>query len=206
MNSQQTFITTASRYGSDSRLIERLWGDITQRYAESHRHYHTLAHLNNLIHELEPLKATVQDWDVLVFSVVYHDVIYRATQSDNEAKSAELAQNQLQKLGVDTSRIQRCKMQILATQHHQESTDPDANLLTDADLAILGKEWPTYQNYCQQIRQEYAIFPDFLYRPGRRKVLHHFLEMDKIFKTPHFYTHYEQQARQNLAQELAELS
>jgi len=75
-------------------------------------------------------------------------------------------------------------------------------LFTDADLSILGAEWPIYHNYTDQIRQEYAIYPDFMYKPGRKKVLLHFLKMERIFKTDYFYITFEAQAIKNIKQEL----
>jgi predicted metal-dependent HD superfamily phosphohydrolase len=46
------------------------------------------------------------------------------------------------------------------------------------------------------------MYPDFLYRPGRRKVLQHFLDMERIFKTEEFASKFEKQARVNLGWEL----
>jgi predicted metal-dependent HD superfamily phosphohydrolase len=39
----------------------------------------------------------------------------------------------------------------------------------DADLSILGKDLDTYLAYTKMIRKEYSIYPDFLYKPGRKK-------------------------------------
>ena len=80
--------------------------------------------------------------------------------------------------------------------------DTDTNLFTDADLAILGTDWNSYKKYYQQIRKEYSIYPDMIYNPGRKKVLHHFLHMERIYKTVWFYNRYEQQAIINLEKEL----
>lgn len=56
-------------------------------------------------------------------------------------------------------------------------------------------------NYTKQIRKEYSIYPDFLYKPGRKKVLEHFLQLENIFKTDYFKTKYEVQARKNIESE-----
>jgi len=77
--------------------------------------------------------------------------------------------------------------------------------ILDADLAILGKDWKDYENYIHQIRKEYSIYPDFLYNPGRKKVLIHFLEFDEIFKTNHFKEKYENIARENIQREISML-
>lgn len=83
--------------------------------------------------------------------------------------------------------------------------DPDAALFIDADLSILGKSPPVYNSYSKQIRQEYAVYPDTLYLPGRKKVILHFLEMPRIYKTDFFYEKYEEQARKNLRREWKDL-
>ncbi|MFZ4476447.1 MAG: hypothetical protein ACOYPR_14720, partial [Saprospiraceae bacterium] len=108
-------------------------------------------------------------------------------------------------LGYPPARISRCKAQIIATKSHVESSEQDTNLFLDADLSILGQEFSIYKTYTQQIRKEYAMYPDLLYRPGRKKVLQHFLGMDSIFKTRYFQEKYEASARKNLQAELAQL-
>jgi len=69
----------------------------------------------------------------------------------------------------------------------------------------LGQPSDVYEQYCGQIRKEYSIYPDIVYKPGRKKVLIHFLNMEKIFKTSFFYDKYELQARANLESELKRL-
>jgi predicted metal-dependent HD superfamily phosphohydrolase len=91
----------------------------------------------------------------------------------------------------------------LATKHHQLSADEDVNYFTDADLSILGQDWGTYLDYAKKIRKEYRLYPDLAYKPGRKKVLQHFFEMESIFKTSGFRERYEAAARRNLQQELS---
>ena len=49
------------------------------------------------------------------------------------------------------------------------------------------------------------MYPEVVYKPGRQKVLHHFLQMPAIYKTDYFIEKYEQQARNNMLYELKEL-
>jgi predicted metal-dependent HD superfamily phosphohydrolase len=201
----QLFTELARRYSTDEVLIDGLWAEISQAYSGPKRHYHTLVHLAALVTELQPHQAKIAAWDDLLFSVFYHDIVYDAVRSDNEEKSADLAVARLGRLGVPTARIEHCQAQILATKRHEASGDPDTDLLTDADLAILGQPWPSYQVYAQQVRAEYKIYPDLLYKPGRKKVLRHFLDKVRIYKTAPFFERYEMAARANLTQELAAL-
>ncbi|TAE57767.1 MAG: hypothetical protein EAZ89_03695 [Bacteroidetes bacterium] len=202
---ETVFTELAGRYCGDSERVAALWEEIRSHYGQPSRLYHNLAHLEHVYTQLLDIQPLCADWDSLMFALYYHDVIYEVQRSDNEAQSAELAQERLTSLGFPAEKTARCYAHILATYGHSLSSDPDSNLFTDADLSILGQGWDSYQTYLKQIRQEYAIYPDALYQPGRKKVLSHFLQMDRIYKTQFFYDRLEAQARENLARELASL-
>ena len=197
------FARLAGRFSPDEQLVGVLWTEIEAAYSGPKRHYHNLAHLTAMLGELEPLQAAAGDWAALLFALFYHDAVYQVPGSGNEAQSAALAATRLGHLGVPAAPIARCRAHILATQRHEPSDDPDTNLLTDADLAILGRPWPAYEAYTRQVRAEYRRYPDLLYNPGRRKVLRQFLDRPSIYKTPAFLTRYEAAARANLLHELA---
>ena len=76
---------------------------------------------------------------------------------------------------------------------------------TDADLAILGSDYDKYIHYVKSIRKEYKFYPDFVYNPGRKKVLEHFIQMTRIYKTDFFFSRYEEQARKNMNDEIRQL-
>ncbi len=197
------FIALLKYYTDNERLINELWAEIEQHYTNKKRHYHTLEHLNKLFNQLSEIKNEIQHWHILLFSLFYHDIIYNTLKSDNEEKSAALAVKRLTQLGIADSEIRLCRHQILATKSHEFSENTDTNYFTDADLSILGQNWETYSNYILQVREEYAIYPDFIYKKGRKKVVHHFLAMKYIYKTTFFRNTLEQQAKQNLQKELS---
>lgn len=203
IKSNYIFSDLISKYSNDEILKTDYWQEIEKSYSQKSRKYHNLNHLENMILELENVKEEISDYDVMLFSVFYHDIIYKATAKDNEEKSAEIAKTRLDKLNISNERITKIYNQILATKSHKRSDDSDTNFLLDSDLAILGKDWKVYENYIQQIRKEYSIYPDFLYNPGRKKVLTHFLEFDEIFKTEHFKGKYEKIARENIQREIS---
>jgi len=202
INLNSIFSNLISKYSDNEILKTDYWKEIEQSYSHKSRQYHNLLHLENMIIELEEVKDKISDYDSLLFSIFYHDIIYKATSKDNEEKSAEIAKIRLEKLNIPQEKIIRIYNQILATKSHKKSEDSDTNFLLDADLAILGQDWKIYENYTQQIRKEYSIYPDFMYKPGRKKVLIHFLEFDEIFKTNHFKGKYEEKARENIQKEL----
>lgn len=205
MTLHQNFKDLFQKYNQDNSLQENLWLEIETYYTSKKRHYHTLSHLENLFRELFPIQENFEDWETVQFSIFYHDIIYNASRSDNEEKSAILAIERLKEIGINEDQILKCNHQILMTKSH-EMSDNDTNYFTDADLSILGKSWETYEEYFKQIRKEYRIYPDFMYNRGRKKALKHFLEMERIFKTDYFFGKYEKQARLNLEKEIKILS
>jgi predicted metal-dependent HD superfamily phosphohydrolase len=65
----------------------------------------------------------------------------------------------------------------MATQHHViHEDDNDAKLLLDIDLAILGQDSARFNEYEQQIKQEYAWVADEAFKQGRGQVLTSFLQ------------------------------
>lgn len=199
------FIALANTYTKQD-VSEKLWADVEKHYTSAKRHYHNLQHLENMYSQLAGCRDLIQDWETVLFSLFYHDIIYKAIAKDNEEKSALAAIKALNLTGYPKEKIRLCSQQILATKTHSFSTDNDTNLFTDADLSILGSDRQTYLEYSSRVRKEYAIYPDFMYYPGRKKALAHFLEMDSVFKTPYFSQKFEAQARINLAAEIALIS
>lgn len=198
-----TFIQLVKNYTDDAGLISELWAEIETGYSGNQRHYHTLQHLDHLLSQLTEIKTAIHHQEVVLFTLYYHDIIYDPLKSDNEEKSAELAGKRLEQISVPGDVREACKRQILATKSHLISTDSDTNYFTDADLSVLGESWDTYSQYYKNIRAEYSAYPDIIYNPGRKKVLQHFLSMERIFKTDFFYDRLEAQARSNLQKETA---
>lgn len=198
----ELFITTCSKYSENHSLIIKYWNEIEVSYSHKDRAYHNLDHLSNMIDELALVENEIEEKDSLLFAIFYHDIIYKSTSKHNEEKSAEWASIRLKNLNLKPQQISKVTQHIIATQKHEKSIDHDTNCLLDLDLAILGKDWNTYQNYIQQIRKEYALFPNFIYNPGRKKVLNHFLALDEIYKTDRFKSIYETQARTNITKEI----
>lgn len=196
---QETFYALADKYQLPAKP---LWDKLSAHYSEPGRHYHSLLHLENMLVALQPVKAVLEDWDAALFALYYHDVIYNAQKKDNEERSAEMAAKIIQSLPAALTA--RCVQHILATKQHVLHADMDTNYFTDADLSILGQPWEVYAAYAANVRKEYHMYPNLLYKPGRKKVLQHFLDMDRIFKTDHFHAQYEAAAKANLRRELEE--
>ena len=204
---KQAYLAQVVQCGVALSVAEDLWLQIEMAYTETGRFYHDLSHLEQLFRELQPL--SFDDWPTLLFSLVYHDVVYDVEQhivmNDNEERSAAFAEKHLNSIQYPPDKIQKCKEQILATKKHSLSHDHDTNLFTDADLSILGQDQELYNLYRGNIRQEFGVYPDSIFIAGRRKVLQYFLQMEPLFKTTHFRQLYEKRAKENMSNELVQL-
>lgn len=196
-----------ARHTDQQAWPANLWEELTTAYGHSSRAYHNLSHLQSMFGEMEKFLPQINDPDLMRFSIFYHDFVYDAKRKDNEKRSAEKAVKVLQKLSWPTARIDHCYAQILLTQKHQPAPDTPSDdcWLLDFDLEILSRDWPAYQQYCEQIRKEYWIYPTFLYKKGRRAAMSHFLEREYLYQTAAYREAREAQARANIQRELAEL-
>lgn len=200
---QTKFLELIRKYTDNESYHASCWAEIEKNYSFKSRHYHNLEHIKNMLAELQEVESQIEDLDTLLFSIYYHDIIYKSTKSDNEYQSALLFEKRISKTSF--LHLEKCKAQIEATKEHKLSQDLDTNILLDFDLLVLGKSPKEYIEYSQNIRKEYSIYPDFMYKKGRKKVLEHFLEKGPIFKTEYFVTRYEQRAINNLKMELLSL-
>jgi predicted metal-dependent HD superfamily phosphohydrolase len=196
------FYSTLGSLGCAELVIAELWSEIAKQHSSKMRYYHSLDHLDHMMLQLQQVQSAIELWDAVVLAVAYHDIIYNPLRSNNEERSAAIAVERLTAAGVDADTVARTHRHILASKAHMMSADQDTNYFTDADLSVLGARLEVYKQYADHVRKEYRYFPDLVYIPGRKKVLRHFLDMPRIFKTEHFYLNFETQAHQNLLWEL----
>jgi predicted metal-dependent HD superfamily phosphohydrolase len=190
---------------SDAALRETTFRRLTDAYCASDRHYHTLAHVRNLLDALERPGLALQDPVVVQLAIWFHDAVYSSLRDDNEARSAMLAQEFLAKTTLTPARRARVAFLIERTKDHtqpQPNTDTDLLYFLDADLQVLGTPEADYWQYARQVRQEYRLVPDFMYRRGRRKVLEKLLSAAQLYQTETFRSRLEAAARRNLRAEL----
>ncbi|KAF2327473.1 hypothetical protein [Flavobacterium nitrogenifigens] len=204
MNLEKIYSELLSNIGFSANEIQQNWLDLEKAYSKKSRHYHNLTHLKEMIACFETYRDKLQNPNEILFSIFYHDFVYSASKKDNELKSAEFALAILPE-NVNLNR-QLVFDAICATQQHQQNAIEDINWLIDFDLKILAKDWEDYKIYFEQIRKEYRIYPDFLYKPGRAKALKHFSENEFVFQTNEFRNLYEEKARANIEKEIKLLS
>lgn len=168
------FISLCRKFSAKTSVIEELWAEIFTLYNQKNRFYHNLKHVKNVLYEIKETRKLVSDFDTILLSAFYHDIIYDPTKNNNEEQSAIFAKKSLKKLNSNSEIIEKCTNQILATKKHK-SEDNDTLHLIDADLSIFGKSEEVYREYTVNIRKEYSFLSDEEYKKGRTKVIQYFL-------------------------------
>jgi predicted metal-dependent HD superfamily phosphohydrolase len=191
----------ASGQGDGSSWFEVL----ATHYGESHRHYHTARHITECLAEFHGASHLAKQPVAVELALWFHDAIYDTRAADNEEQSAVLAQRCLEEAGADSNLQTAVRDLVLVTKTHEGSTHPDAPLLMDIDLSILGANEERFFEYEDQIRREYAWVSEDIFRSRRAEILERFLTRDVIYRTPRFFETHEKQARANLRASLARL-
>lgn len=186
--------------------LMRAWGELCpyeelglkllDRWSEPHRHYHGLAHLAAVLAAVDQLAEPQHDLRLVRLAAWYHDAVYDLPPGpiSNEEASAQLAEAELGE--PEVARLVR-----ITTDHR--ATVPNAELLCDADLAVLAGTPDEYAAYTAGIRREYGFVPDEKFRAGRAAILRSLLAQP-LFRTVRGRA-LEAAARRNVSAEIAEL-
>lgn len=190
----------------DAPASIEFWSELVTRWSEPHRVYHGLAHLSAVLGVVDEFADHAADPDTVRLAAWYHDAIYDPRRTDNEERSAALAEEQLPGAGVSAARVASvARLVRLTVNHHPEPADRDGELLCDADLLVLASPPSAYLGYAGAIRAEYAHVSDEDFRTGRAEILRSLLDAPRLYRLPQL-AGYEDAARANLAAELAVLN
>lgn len=175
-------------------------------YADTSRHYHDLRHLSQVLTWVEKLAKEAADIEAVRLAAWYHDAVYDVRATDNEERSAQLAESTLPGTAVPPERITEVARLIRLTDSHAaEPDDANGRVLCDADLAILGSGPDAYASYARSVRVEYAHVPEEDFRRGRAAVLQSLLDLPQLFNTKSGRAEWESAARANVTAELKKL-
>ncbi|MFF0834560.1 MULTISPECIES: hypothetical protein [unclassified Streptomyces] len=181
--------------------------NLLARWQEPQRHYHTLTHLTAVLDHVDTLEKYAADPDVVRLAAWFHDAVYLPDRSENEERSAALAERALPEAGVPAPKTaEAARLVRLTVTHAPAADDPDGQVLCDADLAVLASPPSEYAHYTAEVREEYHFIPSDAFREGRAAVLRQLLDLPRLFHTPHGREHWERTARYNLTGELELLS
>ncbi|MEW1925007.1 hypothetical protein [Streptomyces sp. NPDC088360] len=177
--------------------------NLLARWAEPQRRYHTTAHLKAVLDHVDVLEEHADDADLVRLAAWFHDAVYAPDRSENEERSARLAERALPEAGLtDEQTAEVARLVRLTITHDPADGDHNGEALCDADLAILAAAPDAYAAYAAAVREEYAFVPDEDFRAGRAEVLRQLLSLPRLFRTPHGAAEWEGPARANLATEM----
>ncbi len=152
----------------DIKTILSMWN-------ESHRSYHNLNHLNDLISQINENKSkySEKEYEKLILTALFHDVVYDPTSQTNEEDSA----NFLIECAVDkkNSDILDVKQMILDTKTHDSTTNLSESF-NKYDMNIVERDFDQLLEWEKGISEEYSIYPKEEYKEGRLKFLESLLD------------------------------
>jgi pantetheine-phosphate adenylyltransferase len=156
----------------DINVILSMWN-------ESHRSYHSLNHLNELVYSINENKKkySEKEYEKLLLTAIFHDIIYDPKDNQNEEKSADFFINCC--VDRDNIDIVEVKQAILDTKTHKATTKISEEF-NNLDMNIVERDFDKLLEWENGIYEEYKIFGNEAYKDGRLKFLESLLD-----KYPH---------------------
>ena len=183
-------------------MVERLFNELVERYANPERHYHTLGgHISACIRKFNTARGFAENPIVVEAALWAHDACYDTRKHTNEEESADWAVDFFKKAGVALD-FEELRNLVLMTKHHLPGNNRDAWIVADCDLAILGRPEKIFDEYERNIRREYEWVPEDVFRKNRANFLEDFLKRPQIYYTDEFKEKYEKLARLNVARSI----
>ncbi|MGN6782498.1 MAG: HD domain-containing protein [Marmoricola sp.] len=165
------------------------------------RGYHDVRHLSEVLARV--VELGYGDDPAVLLAAWFHDAVYDGA-ADDEERSARWAEEALADDDtVDGAEVARL-VRLTAT-HGPASDDVRAQVLCDADLAILGADAARYAEYVADVRRDFAHLDDATFTTGRIAVLADLLARPRLFGTEQGRRRWEDAARRNLREELSAL-
>lgn len=149
-------------------------GTILGMWNESHRSYHGLDHLNDLISLIEERKQeyTEKECEKMMLAALFHDAVYDPASKTNEEDSARFLMECAQEKSDD---IKHVRDMILETKSHAATT-PLSESFCGLDMNIVERGIEDLIEWERGISEEYSIYPKEEYKEGRIKFLESLLD------------------------------
>lgn len=154
----------------DIKMILDMWN-------ESHRHFHNLDHLTDIIDQINESygnnQIDVKEYEKLKLTALFHDIIYDPMRSDNEEKSAKFFLSCCS--DRDNPHIKQIAEAILDTKTHK-STSVLSEKFNKFDMNIVERDFGQLLKWEDGIYEEYKFHGNDLYKQGRLQFLEGLLD------------------------------
>ena len=148
---------------------------VLSMWNESHRSYHNLNHLNDLISQINENKSNFseKEYEKLMLTAVFHDVVYDPASQTNEEDSAKF----LMECAVDKNNkdILDVRKMILDTKTHESTTNLSESF-NNYDMNIVERDFDQLLDWEKGISEEFSVYPKAQYKEGRLKFLESLLD------------------------------
>lgn len=182
-------------YDDSAAIYQRL----IDAYNEPQRVYHTQQHIEDCLVLFDDISEYLEDADAVELAIWFHDVIYQLGAADNELLSAELFE-QLTQQCFEVDFCQRVLQHIIATLHCEtELDDHDSRYMVDIDLSSFGMPWEKFMADSKNVRDEMLHIPDQEFYRKQYAFQQSLLSRGRFYQSDYFFKHYEQSARDNIA-------
>lgn len=203
------------------RILDTIWGNmmsslfegksyipsfdhIANAYSDSHRLYHNVDHIFEMLEEFDKLKHLMNDPLSVQLAIFYHDYVYDVKSNTNEEDSARAIGMNTGLTPMQTAEAERL---VMATRHLPGAVlSGDERWIVDLDLMRFGVYRQDFWSHGKAIRSEYSYVSDELYNHNRKNFLLELINRDHIFNNSLIRARYESMAVENISWAIRELN
>lgn len=183
---------------------ERVWQNLRSHYQEPHRHYHTLAHIDHCLGQLDMAREHIAEFRATEMAIWFHDVIYHYGAKDNEILSVDYFRD-MAGSAMSADFIARVSQFIIATQHIGAAAESAIAYVVDIDLSGFGLPWEAYLADSTALRYEAEGVSDEQYYMGKLRFLSELQRWPSLYQSSFFRDRLEANAQSNIARYTREL-
>ncbi len=192
----------------NSSQIQAAYRKLAEKYAESHRKYHTFEHIAFLLKEFSPVRCLARNPEAVEAAIWFHDAIYEIGSRINEEESAWFARCELGDLGCAEQFGLDVVGLILWTKHKDmpPEANRDAQLLVSLDLLSLSLPLEDFMEHTKQIREEQrsAVPNEAAIIRGQVAFLNTIFDREAVYPLASFEKKYGKRAKSNIEYLFAE--
>jgi predicted metal-dependent HD superfamily phosphohydrolase len=199
------FEALVARLGGQASTAAAVFVRLLGAWTSPGRRYHDLEHLAECLHQVDLAAARPAVADLAELALWYHDAVWAPGAPDAEARSAALLEADAGLLGLPREVALAAGACVRATAHASgvEPNGPAAELVVDADLAILASEPLRFLEYEYGVAEEHAEMAGTTFILARGRFLAELAAAPVLFRSPGFRDRSEAPARANLSALLA---